>query len=332
MNILITGGGGFLGQRVARELLARGETVNARGERAPIKRITLLDVRPPVGGLVDPRVIFIQGEVSNNGALAEAIGMDTDGVFHLAAVVSGQAEADFELGMRVNLDGTRMVLETCRKAAHTTRRPPRVLFASSIAVFGTPLPDVVTDSTTPTPQASYGVQKLIGEWLIADYNRKGYIDGRSVRIPTVSVRAGKANAAASSFASAVIREPLNGINYACPAAPETLMWMCSPAKVVANLIRAYEMPSEAFGELRALSLPGITVSVAQMVESLRRLGGENAAKRVSFVRDERIQAIVKTWAARLETPRALAMGFECDASMDDIVAQYISDEKIAVAA
>ena len=326
MNILITGGGGFLGQRVARELLARGETVNAMGQRGPIKRITLMDISEPANRVVDPRVNFISGEVSNHGAIAEALGMETDGVFHLAAVVSGQAESDFELGMRVNLDGTRVVLEACRKAGNR----PRLLFASSIAVFGTPLPDLITDDTTPTPQASYGVQKLIGEWLVADYHRKGFIDGRAVRIPTVSVRPGKANAAASSFASAVIREPLNGINYACPVPPETLMWMCSPARVVANLLRAYELPTEAFGGLRAVSLPGITVSVNEMVDSLQRLGGKAAAARVSFVKDERIAAIVKTWAARLSTPRALGMGFTTDATMDEIVAQYIHDENITV--
>jgi nucleoside-diphosphate-sugar epimerase len=326
MNILITGGGGFLGQRVARALLAQGDTVNARGERAPIKRITLMDISEPSNGVSDPRVKFVRGEVSDHAAVAEALGMDTDGVFHLAAVVSGQAEADFELGMRVNLDGYRVVLEACRKVGNR----PRLLFSSSIAVFGTPLPEVITDATTPTPQASYGVQKLIGEWLTADYNRKGFIDGRAVRIPTVSVRPGKANAAASSFASAVIREPLNGIEYGCPVPPETLMWMCSPAKVIANLIRAYELPTGSWGELRALSLPGIVVSVAEMVESLRRLGGDAAANRVSYIKDERIQAIVKTWAARLDTPRALGMGFTADVTMDEIVAQYIRDENIKV--
>lgn len=326
MNILITGGGGFLGQRVARALLAQGDTVDAKGERRAIRRITLMDIAEPANGVKDDRVRFVKGEVSDAAAVAAALGGDTDGVFHLAAVVSGQAESDFELGMRVNLDGYRTVLEACRKAGNR----PRLLFSSSIAVFGTPLPDVITDATTPTPQASYGVQKLIGEWLTADYNRKGFIDGRAVRIPTVSVRPGKANAAASSFASAVIREPLNGVVYDCPVPAETLMWMCSPARVVANLVRAFELPSQAWGELRAVSLPGIVVSVGEMVDSLRRLGGEAAAARVRYVKDERIQAIVKTWAARLDTPRANAMGFTADRTMDEIVAQYIRDENIKV--
>ena len=320
MKILITGGGGFLGQRVARSLLARGD----------VTELVLLDIAEPANGVKDARVRFVKGEVSDAVALKALVGADLDGVFHLAAVVSGQAESDFELGMRVNLDGTRNVLELCRAQFNATGKAPRVLYASSIAVFGTPLPDVITDATTPTPQASYGVQKLIGEWLIADYNRKGYIDGRAVRIPTVSVRPGKANAAASSFASAVIREPLNGIDYGCPVPPETLMWMCGPRKVVANLVRAFDLPSETWGVLRAVSLPGIVVSVKEMVDSLKQLGGEKAAARVSYIKDEKIQAIVKTWAAKLDTPRALGMGFTASESMDQIVAEYIEDEGIKV--
>ena len=320
MKILITGGGGFLGQKVAGALLARDD----------VKEIVLLDIAEPANGVKDARVRFVKGEVSDAVALKALVGADLDGVFHLAAVVSGQAESDFELGMRVNLDGTRNVLELCRAQFNATGKAPRVLYASSIAVFGTPLPDVITDATTPTPQASYGVQKLIGEWLIADYHRKGYIDGRAVRIPTVSVRPGKANAAASSFASAVIREPLNGIDYGCPVPPETLMWMCGPRKVVENLVRAFDLPSDAWGVLRAVSLPGIVVSVKEMVDSLRKQGGEKAAARVNYIKDEKIQAIVKTWAAVLETPRALAMGFTASESMDRIVAEYIEDERIKV--
>ena len=325
MKILITGGGGFLGQRVAQALLKRKD----------ISQIVLFDIAEPPGmanpPLGDARVRFVKGEVSDAAAVkalvgAVTVGAELGGIFHLAAVVSGQAEADFEMGMRVNLDGIRNVLEAARLAG----AKPRLLFASSIAVFGTPLPDIITDATTPTPQASYGVQKLIGEWLVADYHRKGFIDGRAVRIPTVSVRPGKANAAASSFASAVIREPLNGIDYGCPVPPETLMWMCGPRDVVSNLLKAFDLPSTIWGVLRAVSLPGIVVSVAEMVASLRKLGGEAAARRVSFIQDDKIQAIVKTWAARLETPRAISMGFTASVSMDQIVAEYIEDERIKV--
>lgn len=328
MKILITGGGGFLGQRVARQLLADGVKTGPGGASVPVTAITLFDIAEPRAGVVvkDPRVTFVTGEVSDKAAVAAALGKDTGGVFHFAAVVSGQAEADFDIGMRVNLDGIRNVLDACRAAGNK----PRLLFSSSIAVFGVPLPDVVTDATTPTPQASYGVQKLIGEWLVADYTRKGYIDGRAVRIPTVSVRPGKANAAASSFASAVIREPLNGIAYACPVSEKTLMWMCSPRKVVSNLVRAFELPTEAWGPIRSVNLPGITVSVTEMIASLKKLGGEKAAARVTIQIDPRIDAIVQTWAARLDTPRAGRMGFTADAGMDEIVAQYIADEGIKV--
>jgi len=326
MKILITGGGGFLGQRVARELLANGVKAGVGDVAVPVSAITLFDIAEPPAGvaLKDPRVTFVTGEVSDKAAVAAALGRDTGGVFHFAAVVSGQAEADFDIGMRVNLDGIRNVLDACRAAGNQ----PRLLFSSSIAVFGVPLPEVVDDSTTPTPQASYGVQKLIGEWLVADYTRKGYIDGRAVRIPTVSVRPGKPNAAASSFASAVIREPLNGIAYACPVPEKTLMWMCSPRKVVGNLIRAFELPTGAWGPIRSVNLPGITVSVSEMVASLKKLGGAEAAARVSIQVDPRIDAIVQTWAARLNTARADKMGFVADANMDEIVAQYIADEGI----
>lgn len=327
MKILITGGGGFLGQRVARELLANGVGLDG-GAKKPVSAITLFDIAEPPAGVAvkDARVTFVKGEVSDKAALKAALGKDTAGVFHFAAVVSGQAEADFDIGMRVNLDGIRNMLDACREAGNK----PRLLFSSSIAVFGVPLPDVVTDTTTPTPQASYGVQKLIGEWLVADFTRKGYIDGRAVRIPTVSVRPGKANAAASSFASAVVREPLNGVEYACPVSEKTVMWMSSPRTVIANLIRAFELPGDTWGLLRAVNLPGITVSVTEMIASLRKLGGEKAAARVSIQVDPRIDAIVQTWAGRLDTPRALGMGFTTDKSMDDIVAQYIADEGIKV--
>ena len=198
-------------------MLERGQVNDADGNPQPIRELVLVDIAPPLNGLLDARVRYAVGDAAQPKFVAETLGDATDGIFHLAAVVSGAAEADFDLGMRVNIDGTRGLLDACRGLP----KPPRVLFASSVAVFGVPLPEVVTDTTTPMPQSSYGIQKLIGELLVSEYSRKGFIDGRAVRLPTVSIRPGKPNAAASSFASGILREPLNGVEAVCPVEPET---------------------------------------------------------------------------------------------------------------
>ena len=320
MKILITGGGGFLGFKLARTLLARGKL----GGKA-IAGITLLDGGFPAEAKA-LKVNAVVGDVSDKATIAKACTPDTDAVFHLAAVVSGAAEADFDLGMRVNLQGTRGLLEQMRKCA----RPPRVVFTSSVAAFGGELPKVLDDSTIANPQTSYGTQKVIGEYLLADYTRKGFLDGRSLRLPTIVVRAGKANAAASSFASAVIREPLNGVDYECPVAPETDVWLLSPGRVVDAFIHAWELPTEAWGNRRVLNLPGITASVAQMVDAMKSVAGEKAARRVAYKADERIRNIVKTWPVRFKTPRALEMGFKPDPDVQSVIRDYIADEKIAV--
>ncbi|MGE3928273.1 MAG: NAD-dependent epimerase/dehydratase family protein, partial [Lautropia sp.] len=214
MKILITGGAGFLGQQLIAALLAAGklELADAAGQRVahPIDRIVSFDVA--AGRIEDARVDNRTGDIGDPQVVAGLVDRDTAAIVHLAAVVSGTAEADFDLGMRVNLDGTRHLLDACRRAGHQ----PRLLFSSSIAVFGGQLPPVVTDATTPTPQGSYGTQKLIGELLVQDYTRKGFIDGRSVRVPTATVRPGKPNGAASSFASGIIREPLAGVEALLP--------------------------------------------------------------------------------------------------------------------
>jgi nucleoside-diphosphate-sugar epimerase len=251
MKIIITGGGGFLGQRVARELLERGQINDADGRPQPIRELVLVDIaQPPKGLSSDAKVRYAIGDAADPKFITETFGDETDGIFHLAAVVSGAAEADFDLGMRVNLDGTRGLLEACRRL----RKPPRLLFTSSVAVFGAPLPALVTDATTPVPQSSYGIQKLIGELLVGDYSRKGFIDGRTVRLPTVSIRPGKPNAAASSFASGILREPLNGVEAICPVEPETELWLISPRLAVKCLLHAFELPSEKLGAIRSLSL------------------------------------------------------------------------------
>ena len=193
----------------------RGHVDDAGGNPQPIHELVLVDIATPANGLLDPKVRYAIGDVASPKSIAGTLGDDTEGIFHLAAVVSGAAEANFDLGMRVNVDGTRGLLDACRRL----QKPPRVLFASPAAVFGVPLPEVVTDATTPTPQTSYGIQKLIGELLVNDYSRRGFVDGRAVRLPTVSIRPGKPNAAASSFASGILREPLNGIEAICPVDP-----------------------------------------------------------------------------------------------------------------
>jgi len=327
MKVVITGGGGFLGLKLARALLARDGLAASGGAKAPLSKLVVLDAVFPDSMPSDARLEAVRGDVSDAATLERVLTPDTASVFHLAAVVSGAAEADFDLGERVNLDGTRRLLERARRCA----RPPRVVFASSVAAFGGTLPPVLDDSTTPTPQTSYGTQKVIGEYLIADMSRKGFIDGRSLRLPTIVVRAGKPNAAASSFASGILREPLNGVASACPVGADTGVWLLSPKRVIDAFLHAHDLPATAWPSTRTVNLPGITVSVAEMLEGLRRVAGESVARRVSFEPEARIQAIVKTWPARLKTPRALEMGFRADPDIDTVIRDYIADEKITLA-
>ena len=320
MKVVITGGGGFLGSRLAAALLARGTLGGGS-----LARLVLADGQFP-GFPEDPRLETLSGDVSDPAFAARAIAPDTDAIFHLAAVVSGAAEADFDLGMRVNLGGIRAVLEAARRCA----APPRVVFASSVAAFGGDLPDVLDDSTTPAPQTSYGSQKVVSEYLVSDFSRKGYIDGRSLRLPTIVVRPGKANAAASSFASAVVREPLNGVAYECPVGAETGVWLLSPRRAVEAFIHAHELPASAWGTNRALNLPGITVSVAEMIGALSKIAGARAAERVSFKVDPRVDKIVQGWPVRFDTPRALAMGFKADPGIEAVIRDYVADENVKV--
>jgi len=322
MKVFISGGGGFIGYRLARRLLERGTLSGPDGKAAAISQIKLFDAAFPPQP--DPRLVCVAGDVADPAAIERALDADTASVFHLAAVVSGGAEADFDLGYRVNLDGMRLVLERCRRLA----RPPRVVFASSVAAFGGDLPDVLDDSTTPNPQTSYGAQKVIGEYLVTDFTRKGFIDGRSLRLPTIVVRPGKPNLAASSFASSIFREPLNGVVAECPVPDTTGIWLLSPRKVVEAFVHAHELASSAWGVSRVVNLPGITVTVKEGVEALRRVAGEAVAARVQYRPEARIQAIVKTWPVQFRTPRALAMGFTADADIETVIRGYVEDERI----
>jgi nucleoside-diphosphate-sugar epimerase len=319
MKIVVTGGAGFLGQRLVRALCERGSLTDAAGGERRIEQIVAVDESQPQGLFVDDRVGYVRGDISQPSFIGHVLAADTDSVFHLAAVVSGAAERDFDLGLRVNLDGTRYLLESCRRQ----KRVPKVVFASSVAVFGQPLPAVVTDATTPLPQTSYGTQKLAGELLVHDYSRKGFIDGRSVRLPTIVVRPGRPNAAASSFASGIIREPLAGEASVCPVEPSTGVWMSSPATAVAAFLHAHELPADAWGAVRSLNLPGITATVAEMIDTLRAVAGDAVAARVTMRIDEPIAAIVKSWPSRFETARARALGFPQDTDFASILRQYI---------
>lgn len=322
MKVFITGGGGFLGYRLALRLLERKTLAGADGKPATISRIKLMDVAFPANA--DPRLVCVKGDIAEPGAIAAAMDADTNSVFHLAAVVSSGAEADFDLGYRVNLDGTRNLLEACRKL----KAAPRLVFSSSLAVFGGKLPAVVDDSITPNPQTSYGTQKVIGEYLVTDYSRKGFLDGRSLRLPTIVVRPGKPNLASTSFASGMFREPLNGVVCECPVDDTVEMWILSPRKVLDAFVHAHDLPASAWGTNRAISLPGITFSVKEGVEALRRTAGDELAARVVFKPVDHIQNMIKTFPARFKTPRALEMGFTADTGIDAILKDYIASEGI----
>jgi nucleoside-diphosphate-sugar epimerase len=322
MKVLITGGAGFLGQRLARELLARGELKGEDGRLRPVTELVLLDVVPaPETG--DSRVRTEVGDIADRAVLERLIDTETAAIFHLAAIVSGQAEADFDLGMRINLDASRLLLDVCRMRGHR----PRVVFTSSVAVYGGDLPDVVQDHTALNPQSSYGAQKAIAELLLNDYARRGFVDGRVLRLPTISVRPGKPNAAASSFASGIIREPLNGETAVCPVAGNTRLWLLSPRKAIESLIAGCEIAAETLGNHRTLNLPGISVSVDEMIDALREVAGDEAVKRIEWKVDPRVEKIVGSWPGQWDTSRALQLGLSGDRTFADVIRSYLEDEK-----
>ena len=331
MKILITGGCGFLGARLARTLLARGSLSLCGAAPETIQRITLADrVPPPLDLQQDPRIAFVEGDLNELLARGQGPQPDTALVFHLAAAVSGECEADFDLGMRSNLDATRALLEACRALA----TQPVVVFSSSVAVFGSSpqqaLPPVIRDDTLPTPQNSYGIQKFIGEQLVADYTRKGFVRGRNVRLMTVSVRAGRPNAAASSFLSGILREPLAGVRARCPVPPDTAVALSSPAATVAGIQRAAEAGDADWGARTAVNLPALTVTVRGMVEALERVAGPAAAALIDWEPDPTVAAIVTSWPSRIDSARAAALDLLPDASFDDVIRAYVHENRDAV--
>ncbi|MCC8404028.1 SDR family oxidoreductase [Paraburkholderia sp. MMS20-SJTN17] len=325
MKVLITGGAGFLGQRLARELLARGALKDAHGASQAITELLLVDV-VRAHDFGDARVRVEVGDIAERGVLESVIDARTSAIFHLAAIVSGQAEADFDLGMRINLDASRLLLDICRQRGHQ----PRVVFTSSVAVYGGDLPAVVQDETALNPQSSYGVQKAIAELLLNDYSRRGFVDGRVLRLPTISVRPGRPNAAASSFASGIIREPLNGEEAVCPVAGSTRLWLLSPRKAIDSLIAGLELDGAALGKQRALNLPGLSVSVDEMIAALREVAGDAVASRIVRQRDERIEKIVASWPGAWDTSRAQRLGLAGERSFADVIRGYIAEERVKV--
>ncbi|HTZ78153.1 MAG TPA: D-erythronate dehydrogenase [Stellaceae bacterium] len=324
MKVVITGGTGFIGRKLAARLLARGAIAGPGGKDTAIDELVLFDVAAPNPPLptADNRLKVVTGDIADPATVRTLIDKRTGTVFHLAAVVSGQAEADTDIGLRVNLDGTRAVLEACRALGTC----PRLVFASSLAVYGGKLPPAVSDDTALTPQTSYGNQKAIGELLVNDYSRKGYIDGRSPRLPTIVIRPGKPNRAASTWASSIFREPLSGVDVVCPVTRDVVMPVLSPRRLVAALEKLHDIPGEALGYSRAIQLPGIAVTVAEMVAALRRAGGEAAVQRIRWEPDPVIQKIVAGWPLAISAKRAESLGLEADRDMDEIVQAFIEDD------
>ena len=316
MRVLITGGAGMLGRKLTRRLLDR---VHLRGER--IDAIDLVDL---VAAPIDSAVCAAHAaDLSHPGAAEVFISLGPDVVFHLAGVVSGEAEADFDKGMRVNLDGTRKLFDAIRFAPGA----PRVVYTSSIAVFGAPFPDSIPDDFHPTPLTSYGTQKLIGEALLADYSRRGFFDGIGIRLPTVSVRPGAPNAAASSFFSGIIREPLAGQEATLPVSRDVRHPHASPRAAIGFLVHAAELDTSRLGPRRNLTMPGVTVTVGEQIEALGRVAGPDVVELITEAADPVVGAIVAGWPQRFEAARAIDLGFEADLSYDDIIRAYIEDDR-----
>jgi len=318
MRILIVGGAGMVGRKLAERLVRDG-----RLGGMPIQSLTLYDIvqaeAPAAAGFP---VRVETGDLPAPGEATRLLEEKPDVIFHLAAIVSGQAEQEFDLGYRINMDGTRVLLEAIRKAGHR----PRLVFTSSLAVFGAPLPEPIEDDYLLAPLTSYGAQKAIGELLLSDYTRKDLVDGIAIRLPTICVRPGKPNAAASGFFSGIIREPLAGQEAVLPVSEDVRHWHASPRAAVGFLLHAASLDGAAVGPRRALTMPGVAVTVGEQIAALRNVAGDKVAGRIRREPDPFIQKIVEGWPRSFDPRRARDLGFEADAGFEDIIRIHIEDE------
>ena len=316
MTVLVTGAAGFLGTRVIKALLAN------TGGGPPVSRIIAADIIAcPIDNL---RVESRAGTIADPAFIRSIVEPDVDVVFHLAAVLSGQSETEFDLGLQVNLDATRTLLEACR----ALRKPPRFVFSSTVAVFGADLPDGVPEDSVLHPLSSYGTAKAMTELLVREYSRRGFVDGIAVRLATVTVRPGKPNSALSSFVSGIIREPLAGIDAVCPVPLDQPLWVTSPAVVIGNLIHAARVPAAALEGNVTVSLPGLSVTPEQMLASLEHVAGSEARARVRCEIDPYVARIVATWPGAIDDSRARRLGFTSDRDVDDIVRQNMFESLV----
>lgn len=318
MKILIIGGAGMIGRKLSERLARDGEL----GGKA-IASLTLHDMvegAAPAGAKMPVKIVT--GDLPAAGEAAKLVADKPDVIFHLAAIVSGEAEQEFDKGYRINMDGTRNLLEAVRAAGHK----PRIVFASSIAVFGAPFPEAIGDEFFNTPLTSYGTQKAISELLVSDYTRKGFLDGISIRLPTICVRPGKPNKAASGFFSNIMREPLAGHEAVLPVSESVMHWHASPRAAVGFMRHAATMDGAKVGPRRAISMPGLAVTVGEQIAALRKVAGDKVVARIRREPDPFIEGIVAGWPRNFRTERALALGFKPDASFEEIIRIHVEDE------
>jgi nucleoside-diphosphate-sugar epimerase len=320
MHVLVTGSAGMIGRKLVARL-SKDNKLNG----ASIDRLTLIDViAADHPGKFSGNADTFAADLSSPGAAEKAVANRPDVIFHLASVVSGEAEIDFDKGYRANLDGTRALLEAVRRSGGGYR--PRFIFTSSIAVFGAPFPEAIPDEFHSTPLTSYGTQKAICELLLADYTRREFLDGVGIRLPTIVVRPGKPNQAASGFFSGIIREPLNGQDAVLPVSDDVRHWHASPRAAVEFLLHAVSLTRETLGARINLTMPGVCCTVAEQIAALERLAGAKAVARIRREPDELIMRIVAGWPRRFDARRAVALGFKAEASFDDIIRAHVEDE------